>query len=137
MNPERPAGFAAANPTTKSPEVIVSAGVEAVDAFADLAAGGLVLAAVLSGDPVQLLWGNLRHGALVMASGATNRMLVGELQPYIGSFDLVIVVMLLCAHRALSGRWTRDAVRNPPFLLGALGWVRSARSASSRRRSRR
>jgi len=85
-------------------------------------AGGVALAALLSGQPAAYLYESIRHPFLVLGRMDVGT-LVNELRPN-GTPPLVVLGLFgLLAFRALRGRWREGVWRDPVLILAAAGWV--------------
>lgn len=85
-------------------------------------AGGVALAALLSGQPAAYLYESIRHPFLVLGRMDVGT-LVNELRPN-GTPPLVVLGLFgLLAFRALRGRWREGVWRDPVLVLAAAGWV--------------
>ena len=85
-------------------------------------AGGVALAALLSGQPAAYLYESVRHPFLVLGRMDVGT-LVTELRPN-GTPPFVVLGLLgLLAFRALRGRWRDGVWRDPVLVLAAAGWV--------------
>jgi hypothetical protein len=85
-------------------------------------AAGVLVAAVLTGQPGAFLWESARHPVLVLGQ-MDGRTLVNELKPNSSPPFMVLGLLGVLAWRALRGRWRDDALRDPLLILAAGGWV--------------
>lgn len=83
---------------------------------------GVLIAAALSGQPLDFLWESARHPFLVLGQ-MDGRTLVNELKPNSTPPFLVLGFLGVLAWRAVRGRWRDDALRDPLLVLAAGGWV--------------
>ncbi|HJQ19793.1 MAG TPA: hypothetical protein VJ867_05540 [Gemmatimonadaceae bacterium] len=90
---------------------------------------GVLLGALLSGMPVAFLWQSVRHAALAL--GDTQAIeLVREFRPYPGNTMLVLAIgVIVIARRWWLGISARELLRDPVFMLAALGTVLGFRVA--------
>ena len=85
-------------------------------------AGGVALAALLSGQPAAYLYESARHPFLVVGRMDAGT-LVNELRPNGTPPFVVLGLFGLLAFRALRGRFRDGAWRDPVLVLAAAGWV--------------
>jgi len=83
---------------------------------------GIAVGALLSGEPFRVLIQAVRHAILALRTPEPSTLAV-EFQPFSGSPLMVVAVAGMLGWRALRGAWQQQTVRNPTFLLAALGWV--------------
>jgi len=84
---------------------------------------GSFLGSALTGHPWQFLAQSVRHLFGVMGDYTLARQLVAELLPSDGDFGAVMLVVLMLLWRAHSADWNPQALVNPLFLMGVLGWL--------------
>ncbi|MCX5667385.1 MAG: hypothetical protein NTY34_03625 [Candidatus Omnitrophica bacterium] len=84
---------------------------------------GIFIGAALTGHPILFIKQTMLHLIFISASYETQDTLVTELRPALGDFAIVIIVALFLFWRALRGRWNKNVVDNPIFILGALSFI--------------
>ena len=85
--------------------------------------GIFIGASIDTGHPILFIKQTMLHLALISGSYTTQDMLVTELRPAIGDIITVILVSGMLFWRALRGRWNRNIIDNPLFIMGALSFV--------------
>jgi hypothetical protein len=90
---------------------------------------GVVLGAVMTGYPLVYLEETTVHLFSTFEGHLLERMLVTELQPGSGELVFVTAIILALLWRVLRGEWKPEVVRNPVFILAAVGWVLSFKVA--------
>jgi hypothetical protein len=88
-----------------------------------VAAAGVALAGLLTGQPIRFVIQSLLHPWMVFAGSRSPADLVGELQPFPGPAAFPFFLLSLLLLRAVRGRWTNDAVLHPAFVLAFMGWI--------------
>jgi len=84
---------------------------------------GIFIGAALTGHPILFIKQTILHLIFVSTSYKTQDMLVSELQPGLGDFNIVIIAALFLFWRALRGGWNKNVIDNPIFILGALSFI--------------
>jgi len=84
-------------------------------------AGGCVLAAALTGHPLQFLGGQLVHLVHAVGPLASDGLVVTELSPSMGGG--LLGILLLAALFLGLGDEREDLLRDPVFILALLGWL--------------
>lgn len=84
---------------------------------------GIFIGAAITGHPVLFMKQTVLHLLLVMGSYENQSALVSELQPSIGDFNIEIVILALMGWRALRGRWNKNIIDNPVFILIILCFI--------------
>lgn len=84
---------------------------------------GVVLAAILTGHPLDFFAQTLQHGRLTVALDAQTETLSMELRPQSGSPLLLLGLLVLVGWRALQGRLTRADLDAPVVWLVGMCWV--------------
>lgn len=84
---------------------------------------GITLGAFFTGEPYVFLEQTLFHGIRAFSEHQLQRMLVFEFKPFAGDGAMVMTVFFLMAWRHIRGKWNREMIDNPVFILGILGWV--------------
>ena len=83
---------------------------------------GTVMGASLTGHPVGFIVQAVRIMTSCFGYNTLQRMLVGEFQPSDGAFPTVLAVVLLLQFRRTRGLDCGSSLKNPIFMLAALGW---------------
>jgi len=86
---------------------------------------GVVIGAILIGEPYPFLKQTICDTLYCLNSGSVRRMLVSELQPFSGNTLMVIVIAGMLVWRGMRGGRNKNesVLRNPVFMLMMLGWV--------------
>ena len=84
---------------------------------------GVFIGAAITGHPVLFIKQTILHLALISGSYATQDMLVTELRSMTGDFTVVTLVACMLFWRALRGRWDKNVIDNPLFIMGLLSFV--------------
>jgi hypothetical protein len=84
---------------------------------------GVFIGAALTGHPILFIKQTILHLALVSSSYTTQDMLVTELRPAIGDFTIIILVSGMLFWRTLRGRWDKNVIDNPLFIMGILSFI--------------
>lgn len=84
---------------------------------------GALLAAALTGHPLDFFAQNLQHGRLAVALDAQTETLAMEFRPQSGSPVLLLGLVALVGWRAQRGRLTRADLDGPVFWLVGTCWV--------------
>jgi len=84
---------------------------------------GVIGGALLTGHPYLFLKQNLVHLVLSLGDNTPTRLLVGEFQPFNGDGLTAAAVIGMMGWRAVRGRWNRNVLDNPVFILALSGWV--------------
>ncbi|MDE3098561.1 MAG: hypothetical protein KGJ88_03735 [Verrucomicrobiota bacterium] len=84
--------------------------------------GGSILGCGLTGHPFGFLFQSVRHMGDVFHF-VVSRQLEPELRPSDGATAAVLVVASLLLWRAVSLGWSPQALRNPAFVMMAIGWL--------------
>lgn len=84
---------------------------------------GIFLGACFTGHPILFLSQTMRHVFLSLGGAQFQRLLVSEFQPYVGDYNMVIVICFLLIWRALQGKWYKKVIDNPVFIFGVICWI--------------
>jgi hypothetical protein len=84
---------------------------------------GVSLGAILTGQPLTYLTQNVVHGFLALGNSEPTATLVTEFRPFAGAPLVVGVVLAVLAWRVARGRSNGNLLRDPVFVLMAVGWV--------------
>ena len=97
--------------------------------LAGATAAGVLVAALLTGNPIRFLWQTTQHVLGIFgSSGITN--FVGELRPYPGAPQLVLLaIAVVIGRKVWRGEPARTLRHDPVFALALLGWALGLRSA--------
>ena len=86
-------------------------------------AAGIIAGIVLTGHPVTFVTQNLRLVFFAFSDYRLPRMLVPEIQPFLGDNVLVIAIILMLMWRAIRGDHNKKAVDDPVFMMAFVSWV--------------
>jgi hypothetical protein len=91
--------------------------------LAAAALAGIVIGAALTGRPLLYLEQAVRHGFLALGATEPAVTLATEFRPFAGAPLVVGLVLAALAFRHARGRSAADALRDPVFVLAAVGWA--------------
>ena len=91
--------------------------------FGACSAAGIFAGAALTGHPVIFLKQEILHTFFVFSSSDASRFLVGELQPSLPNINVAMLVLFILGWRVLRGKWDREAIDNPAFILLCLSFI--------------
>ena len=84
---------------------------------------GVIIGAIFTGHPIMFLTQMVRHALLAFSNYRSPGVLVLEFRPFMGDNIIVMTVILMLMWRALRGRWRRDTIDNPVFILAVMSWI--------------
>ncbi len=85
--------------------------------------GGSILAALLTGNPIDFLVGQVRHMLFAMSSTPFTPLLVSEFQSSRGGGLVAVIWFLIVGLWAARGRRFQRLLRDPVFIMALTGWV--------------
>ncbi len=84
---------------------------------------GVLLGAVLTGDPVAFIRQMLYHAISAFGKHDVQRQLVGEFRPFAGDPMLLVVTGMVLLWRNVRKERDTECARDPVLVLALLGWV--------------
>lgn len=84
---------------------------------------GIFLGASLTGHPMVFIKQTVFHLLLVSSSYDTESLLVSELRPMLGDFNIAILIAFVLFWRAMRRKWDKNIIDNPVFIMVILTFI--------------